>query len=208
MSLVRYRGGEASSDEDLSSSDESSFDESDEEVVAPASTRQIVHKSKDGQYSVRTPKVSSVDEAAAHGYAITSRDLKTGCVSNGMAIGVARQKGIEIKRQRTGLLKSLKEGRVTLADVVGMATNADSADIVVAGKIRLKSLLGNLPHMGRTKTKEILVLSSIDPMMTMRQLCSAANRRVLMRLVSILDARVPSLRGKLGMRVESSQPVE
>lgn len=119
-----------------------------------------------------------------------------------MAIGVARQKGIETKRKRSALLKQLKEGRVTLADIVNMTTQTSSEDVVVAGKIRVKSLLQNLPSVARTKMKEIIVLSQVDPLMTMRQLCSAQHRRVLMRLVRVLEERVPALRGRMGLRVE------
>jgi len=69
---------------DDSMSDELSDDLSDEDdaivVRAPRSSGARVHKSQDGQYSIQAPKVSSVDEAARHGFKISQRDLNTGCV--------------------------------------------------------------------------------------------------------------------------------
>lgn len=160
-----------------------------------------LRKGSDGQYSLAAPRASSVEEMHDLGISATELDLRTG-IPTGLPIGIARQIGADRRRKRTMLLKQLKEGQVTLADVLKMARDAEDESKLIAGKARLKKLVEALPTVGRGKATVMIAEGRLNPNLTVLQLVAPQNEMVLARLVEMIQVHAPQLRGPLlGMEV-------
>jgi hypothetical protein len=87
-----------------------------------------------------------------------------------------------------------------------MTLDNDHPLMLAASKIRVKSLLANMPFTGRIKTNQVIAESGVDPKLTLKQLCAPASRGTLTRLIQSLLDRIPSLRlpRVLGMDLKPS----
>lgn len=109
-----------------------------------------------------------MSDLEALGIRATEKDMERGAVKNGTPIGLARAIGIERKRERSQLLQELKHGRITFAQLIEMTTDAKNPMMLAASKIRIKSLLANLPATGRIKMNQVIAETGIDPKSTLK----------------------------------------